>query len=118
MLPLLRKAKAGRIVNMSSALGSLTETAARAAAPDWDILVAYSSSKAALNMMTLHFARELRGAGIKVNAANPGYTATDMNQHRGIKTVQQGAATPVRLALLPDDGPTGGAFSDEGPALW
>jgi len=81
-------------------------------------LLAYSSSKAALNMLTIHFAKELKSAGIKVNSANPGYTATDMNQHRGPRTVDQGAATPVRLALLPDDGPTGGVFSDDGPEPW
>ena len=69
-------------------------------------------------MITVQFANELKGFGIKVNAANPGFTATDMNQHRGTKTVEQGAATPVRLALLGDDGPTAGVFSDEGPEPW
>jgi hypothetical protein len=83
-----------------------------------NMLLAYSSSKAALNMMTVQFANELKSTGIKVNSANPGYTATDMNQHRRPRTVEQGAATPVRLALLPDDGPTGGVFSDEGPEPW
>jgi NAD(P)-dependent dehydrogenase (short-subunit alcohol dehydrogenase family) len=82
------------------------------------MLLAYCSSKAALNMITIHFAKELEDAGIKVNSANPGFTATDMNQHRGTKTVEQGAATPVRLAMLPDDGPTGGVFSDAGPEPW
>jgi NAD(P)-dependent dehydrogenase (short-subunit alcohol dehydrogenase family) len=69
-------------------------------------------------MITIHFANVLREAGIKVNSANPGFTATDMNQHRGTKTVEQGAATPVRLALLTDEGPTGGVFSDEGQEPW
>lgn len=119
MLPLLKKSKHGRIVNISSGLGSLT----RNAAPDGGLtisnqLLAYCASKAALNMITIHFAHELKSAGIKVNSANPGYTATDMNQHRGTKTVQQGAATAVRLATLPDDGPTAGAFSDEGSEPW
>jgi NAD(P)-dependent dehydrogenase (short-subunit alcohol dehydrogenase family) len=119
MLPLLHKSKAGRIVNLSSGLGSLSQTADPTGPfRDRHMLVAYCSSKSALNMMTLHFAHELKDAGIKVNAANPGFTATDMNQDRGTKTVAQGAATPVRLALLPDDGPTGGCFSDEGPAPW
>jgi NAD(P)-dependent dehydrogenase (short-subunit alcohol dehydrogenase family) len=63
-------------------------------------------------------AKELKDAGIKVNSANPGFTATDMNQHRGLRTVEQGAATPVRLAMLPDDGPTGRVFSDAGPEPW
>jgi NAD(P)-dependent dehydrogenase (short-subunit alcohol dehydrogenase family) len=119
LLPLLKKSKHGRIVNLSSGLGSLT----RNADPNntlgvRDMLLAYCASKAALNMLTIHFANELKSAGIKVNSANPGYTATDMNQHRGPRTVAQGAATPVRLALLPDDGPTGGVFSDDGPEPW
>ena len=74
--------------------------------------------KAALNMMTIQLARELKDAGIKVNSANPGFTATDMNQHRGPRTVEQAAATPVRLAMLPDDGPTAGVFSAVGPEPW
>lgn len=119
MLPLLKKSGHGRIVNVSSGLGSL----ARNADPNSTLairnqLLAYSSSKAALNMMTIHFANELKGDGIKVNSANPGFTATDMNQHRGPRTVEQGAATPVRLALLPDDGPTAGVFSDTGADPW
>ena len=69
-------------------------------------------------MLTLQFAGELQDSGIKVNAVTPGYVATDMNQNQGTRTVEQGAATPVRLALLPDDGPTGGFFSDEGTVPW
>ena len=118
-LPLLRTSKQGRIVNMSSGLGSMT----RHSNPNsgltlGNMLLAYSASKAALNMMTVQFANELRSARIKVNSACPGYTATDMNQHQGKRTVEQGAATPVRLALLPDDGLTGGVFSDDGPEPW
>jgi NAD(P)-dependent dehydrogenase (short-subunit alcohol dehydrogenase family) len=119
LLPLLKKSQHGRIVNVSSGLGSLTRTAD----PDSplasrNMLLAYCSSKAALNMITIQFANELKRAGIKVNAANPGFTATDMNQNRGVRTVEQGAATPVRLALLPDDGPTAGVFNDDGPEPW
>jgi len=118
-LPLLKKSRHGRIVNLSSGLGSLSQHAdPNGPFPDWNMLLAYCSSKAALNMITVQFANELKSAGIKVNSANPGYTATDMNQHRGAKTVEQGAATPVRLALLPDDGPTAGVFSDDGPEPW
>lgn len=118
-LPLLKKSKHGRIVNMSSGLGSLS----RNAEPNSSItlrnmLLAYCASKAAVNMITVQFANELKSAGIKVNSANPGFTATDMNQHRGVKAVEQGAATPVRLALLPDDGPTAGVFSDDGQEPW
>jgi NAD(P)-dependent dehydrogenase (short-subunit alcohol dehydrogenase family) len=119
LLPLLKKSQHGRIVNISSALGSLTRNAQpNSTLAVRNILLAYSSSKAALNMITVQFANELKSAGIKVNSANPGYTATDINQHRGPRTVEQGAATPVRLALLPDDGPTGGVFSDDGPDPW
>ena len=118
-LPLLEKSKHGRIVNVSSRLGSLSVNAD----PNNSLalrnqLLAYAASKAALNMITIHFANLLKGTGIKVNSGNPGFTATDMNRHTGTKTVEQGAATPVRLALLPDDGPTGGIFSDEGPEPW
>jgi NAD(P)-dependent dehydrogenase (short-subunit alcohol dehydrogenase family) len=119
LLPLLTKSKHGRIVNISSGLGSLTRNADPSPSLTVrNMLLAYCSSKAALNMMTIHLASELKSAGIKVNSANPGFTATDMNQHRGVRTVEQGAATPVRLALLPDDGPTGGVFSDDGPEPW
>jgi NAD(P)-dependent dehydrogenase (short-subunit alcohol dehydrogenase family) len=119
LLPLLRKSKHGRIVNMSSGLGSLTRNAdPYFPVPSKNMLLAYCSSKAALNMITVHFANELKDAGIKVNAADPGFTATDMNQHRGERTVEQGAATPVRLALLSDDGPTAAVFGNEGPEPW
>jgi NAD(P)-dependent dehydrogenase (short-subunit alcohol dehydrogenase family) len=118
-LPLLEKSKRGRIVNVSSRLGSLTVNAdPNNALTTRNMLLAYGASKAALNMITIHFANLLRSTGIKVNSGNPGFTATDMNRHTGTKTVEQGAATPVRLALLPDDGPTGGVFSDEGPEQW
>jgi NAD(P)-dependent dehydrogenase (short-subunit alcohol dehydrogenase family) len=119
MIPLIKKSRYGRIVNISSSLGSLT----RHTDPSFGVgvqnmLLAYCSSKSALNMMTIQFANHLKDSGIKVNAANPGYTATDMNQHRGPRTVEQAAATPVRLALLSDDGPTAGVFSDDGLEPW
>lgn len=118
-LPLLKKSEHGHIVNMSSGLGSMTRHSNPTSGLTLrNMLLAYSASKAALNMMTVQFANELRSAGIKVNSACPGFTATDMNQHQGKRTVEQGAATPVRLALLPDDGPTGGVFSDDGAEPW
>ena len=117
-LPLLKKSEAGRIVNHSSGLGSLTQNSD----PNWDFAAvkpaAYNSSKAALNMLTVIFAAELRDAGIKVNAADPGYTATDLNQNSGPRTVAQGATAAVRLATLPDDGPTGGYFDEDGVVPW
>lgn len=118
-LPLLKKSKRGRIVNVSSRIGSLTVNAdPNNSLAARNMLAGYAASKAALNMLTIHFANLLKSAGIKVNSGNPGFTATDMNRYTGTKTVEQGAATPVRLALLPDDGPTGGVFSDEGPEPW
>jgi NAD(P)-dependent dehydrogenase (short-subunit alcohol dehydrogenase family) len=118
MLPLLRKAPAGRIVNVSSGLGSLTWNAD----PNWEYapvkLLGYNASKAAMNMLTVQLAYELRETAIKVNSANSGYTATDLNGHRGHQTVAEGAAETVRLALLPPDGPTGGFFETSGPDPW
>ncbi len=120
MLPLLKRSSAGRIVNMSSGLGSLTQNNN----PSWEFssvrLVAYNSSKAALNMQTVLFARELaeEGSPIKVNSADPGYTSTDLNQHQGTRTVEEGARAAVRLATLPNDGPSGGFFNEEGTVPW
>jgi NAD(P)-dependent dehydrogenase (short-subunit alcohol dehydrogenase family) len=117
-LPLLRRSDAGRIVNLSSGLGSLTQNSD----PRWPYaavkFLAYNSSKTAVNAATIQFAWELRDTPIKVNAADPGYVATDLNRHQGIRSVEQGAATPVRLALLPPDGPTGGYFNDDGVVPW
>jgi NAD(P)-dependent dehydrogenase (short-subunit alcohol dehydrogenase family) len=81
-------------------------------------LLGYAASKAALNMLPVQLAAELRDAGVKVNSADPGFTATDLNQHRGRQTVETGAIAAVRLALLPDDGPTGGFFSAEQTEPW
>jgi NAD(P)-dependent dehydrogenase (short-subunit alcohol dehydrogenase family) len=118
MLPLLRRSPAGRIVNVSSGLGSL----ARYGDPGMDGATlkyfGYSASKAALNMLTAQLALELKDTPIKVNSACPGYTATDLNDHQGTQTVEEGAAEAVRLALLPAGGPTGGSFSSAGPVLW
>jgi NAD(P)-dependent dehydrogenase (short-subunit alcohol dehydrogenase family) len=119
MLPLLRESKRARIVNMTSGNGSFSfYTNPQVPLPDRNTLLAYSSSKAALNMITLRLAYELSSAGIKVNAADPGSTATEMNQYRGRGTVEEGAAAAVRLAELPDDGPTGGVFGSAGPEPW
>jgi NAD(P)-dependent dehydrogenase (short-subunit alcohol dehydrogenase family) len=118
MLPLLHRSPAGRIVNVSSGLGSLAQNTD----PAWEYAqvkyLGYSASKAALNMLTVQLAFELKDTAIKVNSADPGYTATDLNDHGGTQTVEEGAAEAVRLALLPDDGPTGGYFSSAGPVPW
>jgi NAD(P)-dependent dehydrogenase (short-subunit alcohol dehydrogenase family) len=118
MLPLLRRAPAGRIVNMSSGLGSVAQ-ASNPQGPWWQTnLLAYNSSKAALNMITVSYAKELRETTIKVNAADPGYCGTDLNDHQGVRTPAQGATIALRLATLPADGPTGGYFNDDGPVPW
>lgn len=122
-LPLLRSAPAPRVVNVSSATASLTLTAARAALPgNADVRLAYCSSKAALNMLTVQYARAFALdpalAHVKINSAVPGYTATDMNDHQGERTVQEGARIVVELATLPADGPTGGCFDDQGEVPW
>lgn len=118
MLPLLHKSQAGRIVNISSGLGSLTQNSD----PNYEYAqikyLAYNSSKTALNAMTVQFAHELKDTPIKVNSADPGYVATDINNNNGTRTVQQGASTPVRLATLPADGPTGSYFDDNGVIPW
>lgn len=112
-LPLVKQAAAGRIVNVSSPLGSLTLSGQN----DWGLL-GYSASKAALNMLTVQLAYELRDTAIKVNSAAPGYTATDLNGFAGTDTPAQGAAEAIRLALLPADGPTGTSSSATGPLPW
>jgi NAD(P)-dependent dehydrogenase (short-subunit alcohol dehydrogenase family) len=107
MLPLLRRSAAARIVNVSSEVGSITSMTDPSSPLYPMASVAYPSSKAALNMVTAMYAKELRGTPIKVNAANPGYCATDLNGHRGFRTPEQGAEATVHLATLPDDGPSG-----------
>ncbi len=118
MLPLLRKAPAGRIVNQSSSMGSLA-LATDPKSPFANLnLLAYNSSKAALNSVTVEYAKELRDTPIKVNASDPGYVSTDLNHHQGYKTPEQGAAAAVKLAILPDDGPSGTFQDENGEVAW
>jgi len=81
-------------------------------------LLAYCSSKTAVNAITVFFANELRQTNIKVNAVSPGYVATDLNDHNGFLTPQQGATLPVTFATLPADGPTGGFFEGNEVVPW
>jgi NAD(P)-dependent dehydrogenase (short-subunit alcohol dehydrogenase family) len=119
LLPVLRRSSAGRIVNLSSSLGSLSLERKLQA-------FAYRSSKAALNMFTVTLAQALADTSIKVNSAAPGYTLTDLNRHLiqpgwtppPGQTVEDAARVPVRLALLSEDGPTGGFFDKDGPVSW
>jgi NAD(P)-dependent dehydrogenase (short-subunit alcohol dehydrogenase family) len=117
MLPLLRRSGSPRIVNMSSGVGSLTRQTTPGAETG-PIAVAYSPSKSMLNAVTIQYAKALQGTNILINAACPGYVATDLNGFRGHRTPEQGAAIAIRLATLPDDGPTGGFFEDAGVVPW
>ncbi|WP_446038192.1 SDR family oxidoreductase [Streptomyces sp. SID1121] len=122
-LPLLRRSPAPRIVNVSSTTASLTLTGDGAELPgNADRRFAYTSSKAALNMLTLQYARAFAHdpglAHLKINSASPGYTATGMNDFRAPRSADEGARVIVDLATLPDDGPTGGFFDDQGPVAW
>jgi len=118
LLPLLRAAQDARIVNVSSGLGSLAINSD----PDSPFyhakVLAYNASKAALNMFTVDLAYDLRETKIKVNSACPGYTATDLNNHSGPQTVEEGAIAIVRLAQLPSDGPTGSFIHKDGIYSW
>ena len=108
MLPLLRRAPAARIVNVSSEVGSITSmTDPASPLAQMPASLAYPSSKSALNMITALYAKELRDTPVKVNAANPGYTATDLNRHNGFRSVAEGAEASVHLATLDADDPSG-----------
>jgi NAD(P)-dependent dehydrogenase (short-subunit alcohol dehydrogenase family) len=110
MLPALKRSKAGRIVNVTSVLGSISLQATKGSSTYGTKLFAYNSSKAALNMFTIHLAHELRGTRIKVNSAHPGWVKTDMGGPGAPIDVKDGAKTIVELATLGEDGPTGGYF--------
>ncbi|MCP3782883.1 SDR family oxidoreductase [Micromonospora sp. A3M-1-15] len=107
LLPLLRRAPAARIVNVSSEVGSIAVMTDPKGALFALTSIPYPSSKTALNMVTAMYAKELRDTPIKVNAANPGYCATDLNHHSGFRTAEEGAEVSVHLATLPADAPSG-----------
>lgn len=118
LLPLVEKSSAGRIVNLSSILGSLS-LHSDPKAPLGDMKAfAYNSSKTALNAFTVHLAHELRETKIKVNSAHPGWVKTDMGGEGAQLEIEDGAKTSVRLALLPDNGPTGGFFFESNSLPW
>ncbi len=129
MLPLLRRAPAARIVNVSSEVGSITsQTDPASPLAQMPAGLAYPTSKSALNMITAMYAKELRDTPIKVNAANPGYTKTDLNRNTGFRSVAEGTEASAHLATLDADGPSGilwrhlwtagGADSDYGTLPW
>ena len=118
LLPLLRKSKAGRIVNLSSILGSLTLHSTKGS-PIYDAKTfAYNASKSALNAFTVHLAHELAETRIKVNSAHPGWVKTEMGGEGATLEIADGATTSVKLATLPEDGPTGGYFHLGEPLPW
>lgn len=110
LAPLMKKNGYGRIVNMSSGLGQLSDMGGGTPA--------YRVSKTALNALTRILAAELRGSGVLVNSACPGWVRTDMGGPHATRSVAEGADTPVWLATLPDSGPTGGFFRDRQPVPW
>jgi NAD(P)-dependent dehydrogenase (short-subunit alcohol dehydrogenase family) len=110
LLPLIRKSPAGRIVNLSSILGSLTLHADPNSPIYHAKSFAYDASKTALNAFTVHLAYDLRDTKIKVNSAHPGWVKTDMGGPEAPMELSEGAKTSPALATLPDDGPTGGYF--------
>jgi NAD(P)-dependent dehydrogenase (short-subunit alcohol dehydrogenase family) len=117
MLPLLRRSAHPRIVSQSSHVASLTLQTT----PGVDlggISGAYAPSKTFLNAVTIQYAKELAGTGILINSACPGYVATDLNNFAGTSTPEQGAAVAIRLATLPDDGPSGQQFDADGAVPW
>ncbi|MCJ8138283.1 SDR family oxidoreductase [Falsirhodobacter halotolerans] len=116
MLPLLRQAPAARIVNVSSSLGSLTLNGDPTSKFYNARLIGYNASKAALNMLTVQLAEELRGTRIIVNSVSPGYVKTDLNDHKGVLSVGEGAKIPVKYALLGDD-PVSGRFVEGDEAV-
>ena len=111
-IPMMKRNNYGRIVNVSSGAGALSEMSDSLYAP------AYSISKTALNALTIMFASELRGSNILVNAVCPGWVRTDMGGTSAPRSAKEGADTAVWLATLPDDGPTGGFFRDRSKIEW
>jgi NAD(P)-dependent dehydrogenase (short-subunit alcohol dehydrogenase family) len=115
-LPLLRRSAAPVVVNVSSGLASLTRVTAPGTPAYAYPGVAYPASKTAVNMITVQYAKAF--PGMRINAVEPGYTATDLNGHTGTQTVEEGAEIIVRMAQAGPDGPTGGYFDAEGPLPW
>lgn len=112
-IPLMKKNNYGRIVNVSSGAGEFEYMATSSGY--WP---AYSVSKASLNALTVMLASELKGTNILVNAVCPGWVRTDMGGSNAPRSVQEGAATPVWLATLPDGGPAGRNFYDKKQISW
>jgi NAD(P)-dependent dehydrogenase (short-subunit alcohol dehydrogenase family) len=115
-LPQLRRSARPVIVNVSSGMGSMAVVSDPDRLEATIVSLVYPSSKAALNMVTVQYAKAL--PAFRVNAVDPGYTATDLNRRQGHQTVEQGAAPIVRAAMLGPDGPTGAFLGADGPVPW
>jgi NAD(P)-dependent dehydrogenase (short-subunit alcohol dehydrogenase family) len=115
-LPLLERSEAPIVVNVSSGLGSLTLSGDPESAYSKLIVPAYFSSKAALNMLTVQYAKAF--PGMRINSVDPGFTATDLNANRGTQTVTEGTDVIVQMATIGLEGPTGSFISRDGPVPW
>jgi NAD(P)-dependent dehydrogenase (short-subunit alcohol dehydrogenase family) len=118
LLPLIEKSPAGRIVNLSSILGSLTVHSLPESPIKQTKALAYNASKTALNAFTVHLAAELAGTPIKVNSAHPGWVKTELGGEHAPMEIADSSKTSVRLALLGADGPTGGFFHENDQLPW
>jgi NAD(P)-dependent dehydrogenase (short-subunit alcohol dehydrogenase family) len=121
-LPLLKAAPAGRIVNLSSTMGSLADQSDPESGYYGMVVPAYQCSKAALNSLTIALSKALAGTPVKVNAVCPGWVKTDLggpdNKAAAPMTPEEGAAIVTEMALIDADGPTGGFFDQNGPVRW
>lgn len=118
MLPLLRKSQAGRVVNLATTLGSLAINGDPSSPYYSARLIGYNASKAALNMLTVQLAAELRDTPIVVNSVCPGYVKTDLTGHAGSMTPEEGARLPVKFALLGEDAVSGRFVEPDGDTPW
>lgn len=118
MLPLLRQSSAARIVNLSTSLGSLAINGDPDSPYYSQRLIGYNASKAALNMLTVQLAEELRGTPITVNSVSPGFVKTDLTGHHGFMTPEEGARLPVEYALLSESSPSGRFVEPDGATPW
>lgn len=115
-LPLLQSSPAPAVVNVSSGASLMRDLVDQANPAHFYPDITYPSSKAAVNMLTVQYSKAY--PGVRINAVDPGFTATDLNHHAGTQTVEQGAEIIVRMAQIGSDGPTGGLFAAGGPIPW
>ena len=117
-LPLLKKSASGRIVNTSSTMGSLNDQSNPESMYYGVNTLGYNASKTTLNALTVQFAKELSNTSVKINSACPGWVKTDLGSDQAPRTVEEGARIIVELATLPEDGPNGGFFDENGSVPW